>query len=84
MVGIFRHYSPPERSAPQGSPGSWVTFIQYDDDGKKSRELPLAGLHSPEEARWFGPFFAKWASVELKRNHAAAFEEADPADLPEL
>ena len=85
VTHISQQYSPPGEDAPSGDPGNWTTFVNYKLPGeKKERDLPIDGLSSEAEARWLGPLLAEWAGVKLKRGHGPAFEEADPAELPDL
>lgn len=81
VVEIMQQYSPPSSSAPTGSPGDWVTFLVYRD-GKRNGEIPLDGMHTPEEAKWLAPLLSRWAGVPVRKGFGPAFEEADPAELP--
>lgn len=84
VQSIQQNYSPPGDSAPAGHPGDWTTLVTYRAlaDGKE-RVLALAGLSTPAEARWLGPLLAGWAGLPLQRGFGPAFEEADPAELPD-
>lgn len=85
IKGIHQAYSPPGPSQPQGHPGYWTTFISYESVGsRKPSDLAMDGLSTPEEARWLGPLLEKWSGLKLKRGFGAAYDEADPAELPGL
>jgi hypothetical protein len=84
IVGIRQYHTPPKHSSPSGATGDWTTFVAYRPAGGKEQEWPLQGADTEAEARWLGPRLAKWANVPLKRAHGAGFEEADPAELPDL
>ncbi len=79
IIQILQQYAPPKRGAARGDPGSWVTFVS-----RKGSDFALSGMATEAEARWLGPLFAQWAEVPLKRTQGAAFEEADPGELPSL
>jgi hypothetical protein len=81
---IHQQYSPPGDSAAAGDPGDWTTFVTHRAlDGGKVRDFAIAGMTTPSEARWLGPLLAQWAGLPLKRGFGPAFEEADPAELPD-
>lgn len=81
ITAIRQHYTPPGESASSRHPGDWVTFVSHRDAvSGKNRDFALAGMHTPEEARWLGPVLARWADVPLNRNLAEGYEEADPAE----
>lgn len=85
VKAITQHYSPPGSSSPRGAPGDWTTFVSYHDSTTgKPNDFALDGLKTPEEAAWLGPLLAKWGEVRLQRGFGAAFDEADPAELPEI
>jgi hypothetical protein len=85
IVGIRQYYTPPKSSSASSAKGDWTTFIAYQPaGGGKENEWPIQGDDTEAEARWLGPLLARWANVPLKRGHGAGFEEADPAELPEL
>jgi hypothetical protein len=85
LKSVTQQYSPPGPSAPSGAPGDWTTFLAYQEQGgKKPREFALEGLQTPEEARWLGRLLAQWSGVPLKRGFGPAFDEADPAELPDI
>lgn len=81
---IAQRHSPPGRSSPTGSPGTWTTFVAWRDPRGAVVELPMVGMGTPEEARWLGSLLSNWAQAPLTRGHGAGFEEADPGDLPRL
>lgn len=85
ITAIRQSYTPPNASSAAGSPGNWVVFVAYHNavTGQPD-EFPLAGKHTAEEARWLGWLLSKWAGVPLKRGFGAAFDEADPDELPKL
>ena len=85
ITGIQQAYSPPTDSQGRKHPGDWVTFVSYRDGmtGKDS-DYALDGMKSKEEAQWLGPLLSEWAKVPLKRGYGAAFDEADPKELPQL
>lgn len=84
VTGVAQRYTPPGPSSPSGSPGTWTTFVVWQGGNGRMEEFALDGLGSPDEARWLGPLLAKWAGKPLTRGHGAAFDEADPAELPTL
>jgi hypothetical protein len=85
VKAIAQHYSPPGPSSPRGAPGDWTTFVSYHDSVTgKPNDFALDGLKTAEEAAWLGPLLAKWGAVRPQRGFGAAFEEADPAELPEI
>lgn len=83
-TAVTQRYTPPGRSSPTTSPGTWTTFLAWRRKDRHEDEFAFDGMHSPEEARWLGPLLAKWAGVPLKRGFGAQFEEADPDELPTL
>jgi hypothetical protein len=85
VQAVTQHYSPPGPSAPSGAEGDWTTFLAYQESGvKKPNEVALEGMRTPEEARWLGPLLAHWAQVPLDRGFGTEFDEADPAELPDI
>lgn len=85
VKAVTQQYSPPGPSSPTGATGDWTTFVVYQGKGaRKPGEFALDGLKTPEEARWLGPLLAKWGGVPLERGFGPAFEEADPAELPDI
>lgn len=85
ITSLSQDYSPPGDSQPQGHPGYWTTFVGYKvPPERKERFLAIDGVKSEEEARWLGPMLVKWSGVKMKRGFASGWEEADPAELPEL
>jgi hypothetical protein len=85
VKGISQQYLPPGYSQPQGHPGSWSTFVSYEEIGtRKARDFAMTGLSTPEEARWLGPLLADWAVVTIQRGFSAAYVEDVPVELPDL
>jgi hypothetical protein len=85
VKGISQQYSPPGQSQPQGHPGNWTTFVSHEVPGTgKVRDFAIDGLSTPEEARWLGPLLAQWSGMRLQRGFGASYDEADPAELPDL
>jgi hypothetical protein len=84
ITGISHRYSPPGKSSPTGTAGTWVTAVGYRENGGTAKELVLDGLATREEARWLGPLFGTWAGVPLQRGFASGFQEADRDELPAL
>ena len=85
VKAVRQHYSPPGPSAPGGADGDWTTFIEYQAKGmRKPGKFALYGLQTLGEARWLGPLLAQWGRVPLQRGFGPAFEEADPAELPDI
>jgi hypothetical protein len=85
IVAINQAYSPPSASSGNKTPGDWVTFVTYRDGmSGKETDYALDGMTSAEEARWLAPLLCDWAKVPLKRGYGAAFDEADPKELPKL
>jgi hypothetical protein len=85
IQGIRQSYSPPEESEATGAPGHWVTFVSYirADNGKPD-DFAVDGMRTKAEAQWLGPILSHWANVPLQRGFGAAFEDADPTELPDL
>ncbi len=82
IAAITQNYTPPRKSEPHGSDGTWVTFIDWSEPGARQHDLALDGLGTVAEKQWLGPLLAEWAQVPLKRGFSDGFEEADPAELP--
>lgn len=82
IVEISQEYTPPGSGKPAGTPGTWVTFVQWCEPGAELRSLALDGLHTQQERRWLGPLLRDWAGVPLRRGYGASAEEADPAEFP--
>ncbi len=82
ILGVAQQHTPPGPSAPRGSPGDWVTFVEWRTPEGQRKDLAFEGLHSPQERHWLGPLLAGWAGVPLRSGFSASAEEADPAELP--
>lgn len=84
ITEIAQRHSPPDPSSPAGSPGTWTTFVAWRNPRGSTEELALAGMGSPEEARWLAAILAKWSGAPVIRGYGAGFEEADRSELPDL
>lgn len=85
ITGISQAYSPPTESQGRKHPGDWVTFVSYrDGTSGQDRDYALDGMKTRQEAQWLGPLLSEWAKVPLKRGYGAAYDEADPKELPQI
>lgn len=84
VTAVAQRYTPPRQSDSRTSQGTWTTFLSWRRNDGRTDEYAFVGLGTASEARWLGPILASWAGVSVERSHSAAFEEADPAELPTL
>lgn len=82
ITRIEQTYTPPGKSDPTGSDGRWVTFLYWNADDGKQRELAFDGMRTREECRWLSSLLTQWTGVPIQRAFAGDLEEADPNELP--